>query len=267
MTRGVKQGRQETVNPIPWGPSFVKGAGPGVIILPGLEGAMEASEWPRKLLYWQFRWLPMADSYPELVEELAQEGVIKTPRIKEAMLGVDRRSFLMPEAAEEAAVDAPIPIGFGQTISQPRTVALMLELLQPQSGERVLDVGAGSGWTTALFAWLVGPEGTVFALERIPQLRRRAEAAVAAAGFPGVTIATGDGSVGWKEHAPYDIIHVAAAAKRMPTALAEQLKPGGRLVVPVGEYVQEMVRVVRSADGSFVRTTHGSFTFVPLIED
>lgn len=171
-----------------------------------------------------------------------------------------------PDVADQAAEDAPVPIGFGQTISQPRTVAFMLELLQPQAGERALDVGAGSGWTAALLAALVGDTGRVYAVERIPQLRHRAEANVRAAGFPAVAFTTGDGSSGWKEHAPYDIIHVAAGAKRFPGALAEQLSPGGRMVVPVGEYVQEMVKAVRGADGAITKTFHGTFSFVPLIE-
>jgi protein-L-isoaspartate(D-aspartate) O-methyltransferase len=209
----------------------------------------------------------MAETYPDLVRELEREGVIHTPRIRDTMQHVDRRGFMPPDVADQAAEDAPVPIGFGQTISQPRTVAFMLELLQPQTGERVLDVGAGSGWTAALLAGLVGDTGRVYAVERIPQLRNRAEANVRAAGFPAVAFTTGDGSSGWKAHAPYDIIHVAAGAKRFPDALAEQLAPGGRMVVPVGEYVQEMVKAVRGADGLIAKTFHGTFSFVPLIED
>jgi protein-L-isoaspartate(D-aspartate) O-methyltransferase len=208
----------------------------------------------------------MANTYPELVESLSAEGVIRSPRVKEALLAVNRATFMPPDVADQAAEDAPVPIGFGQTISQPRTVAYMLELLQPQVGDRVLDVGAGSGWTAALLAYLVGESGSVFAVERIPQLRHRAEENVKTAGFSTVTFSTGDGSLGWEENSPYDVIHVAAAAKQMPEALKEQLSVGGRLVVPVGEYVQEMVKVVRESEDDFVRTTHGSFAFVPLIE-
>lgn len=207
----------------------------------------------------------MAETYKELVRELEQEGVIHSPRVRDAMLAVDRAWFLPPDAPGTAAEDAPVPIRYGQTISQPRTVAYMLELLQPQEGDRVLDVGAGSGWTAALLAWLVGPKGRVYAVERIPQLHRLAVENLDAAGIKGVEVVGGDGSGGLAPHAPYDVIHVGAAAKKFPAKLAEQLAPGGRLVVPVGESVQEMVRAQRT-DSGIERTYHGMFSFVPLIE-
>ncbi|QYJ03884.1 protein-L-isoaspartate O-methyltransferase [Nocardioides panacisoli] len=177
-------------------------------------------------------------------------------RAAEAMRAVDRRRFLPRDQQARAALDAPLPLGYGATNSQPTTVRIMLDLLDVGAGHRVLDVGAGSGWTTALAAWLTGDAGDVVAVERVPELvafaRERVEAVVHEA-RPDV--------LGWPDGAPYDRILVSAEAAALPGELVDQLAPGGVLVVPVSG---QMLRVVRGDDGPEV-TRHGPFRFVPLV--
>lgn len=202
-----------------------------------------------------------------LLQELTDEGVLRTPRIVHAFQHVPREAFLPPHLTGEAEVNAPLPIGHGQTISQPLTVAIMLELLQPKRGDQVLDVGAGSGWTAALLADIVGPQGKVIALERIPELKRFGEANVSRLGLTNVTFHLGDGSQGFPDAAPYNAIHVAAAAsEQVPTALREQLAVGGTLVIPVGQGVQDLVRLRRQTPTDWVEDRTPGFQFVPLIE-
>lgn len=201
----------------------------------------------------------------ELVGQLHERGILRTPRILRAFQAVNRAAFVKPEHQNDALLDEPLPIGFGQTISQPLTVAFMLELLQPQEGDRVLDVGSGSAWTTALLAEIVGPTGSVYALELIPQLKSFGEDNLRRAGYQSVSLFIGDGARGLPEFAPYDRIQVAAAAREIPPALIDQLKPGGRLVMPVGEYVQEMVMVEKRNDGTSQTERYPGFQFVPLV--
>lgn len=203
----------------------------------------------------------------QLIDQLVADKVLSTPQIIDAFRKVSRHLFVTHQFKADAHINTPLPIGFGQTISQPLTVALMLEALQVEPGQRVLDVGAGSGWTAALLAELVGSTGSVVALERIPQLRQQAEANVRAAGYTKIEFHTADGAQGWADAAPFDRIHVAAAAHHeIPPALKEQLAIGGRLVVPVGEETQDVVVVVRETETSFHETRHPGFQFVPLIE-
>ncbi|MBD5787853.1 protein-L-isoaspartate carboxylmethyltransferase [Cellulosimicrobium terreum] len=186
------------------------------------------------------------------------------------MRAVDRRGFLPREQRRWAGQDRPLGIGHGQTSSQPSTVAAMLRLLQVPRGADVLDVGAGSGWTTALLARLVGPGGVVVGLERIPELAAWGAANVAAAdvaadGTAWATLELARPGVLGRPGRTWDRILVSAAADALPVALVEQVAPGGRLVVPVRH---TMVLVERSAAGTEVRTSeHGSYTFVPLVED
>jgi len=203
----------------------------------------------------------------QLIDQLIADKVLSTPQIIDAFRKVSRHLFVTPQFKADAHINTPLPIGFGQTISQPLTVALMLEALQVEPGQRVLDVGAGSGWTAALLAELVGSTGSVVALERIPQLRQQAEANVRAAGYAKIAFHTADGAQGWADGAPFDRIHVAAAAHHeIPPALKEQLAIGGRLVVPVGQETQDVVVVVRETETSYHETRHPGFQFVPLIE-
>ncbi|WP_069387330.1 protein-L-isoaspartate O-methyltransferase family protein [Cellulosimicrobium cellulans] len=181
------------------------------------------------------------------------------------MRAVDRRGFLPPAQQRWAAQDRPLAIGHGQTNSQPSTVAAMLRLLQVPRGARVLDVGAGSGWTTALLAHLVGPDGEVLGLERDARLAVWGAANVAAAGMPWASVERAEAGVLGRPDGGYDRVLVSAAAEQLPRTLVDQLLPGGRMVVPVRH---AMTLVVRDPEGDGFRTSeHGTYSFVPLVED
>jgi protein-L-isoaspartate(D-aspartate) O-methyltransferase len=179
-----------------------------------------------------------------------------------AFRAVPRSGFLPRRYRRRAAYDGPLEIGHGQTNSQPRTVEDMLRLLEVGPGQSVLDVGAGSGWTTALLAHLVGPEGRVHGVELVPELVTLGAENLAATdqGWASIEQAR-SGTLGLPEHAPFDRILVSAEAGELPQELVDQLADGGRMVVPVSG---TMLLVVRSGDG--VRTSrHGSYRFVPLL--
>src|SRR6478735_4714628 len=182
-------------------------------------------------------------------------------RVDEAFAAVPREGFLPRGQRHRAAVDAPLPIGHGQTNSQPTTVANMLRLLQVQPGQRVLDVGAGSGWTTALLAHLTGPAGEVVGVELEPRLASWGADNVRASAMPWATIrAAGPGVLGDPAHGPWDRILVSADATALPQPLVDQLRDPGRLVIPVAG---TMTLVVRDHD-SLTTTRHGRYRFVPL---
>jgi protein-L-isoaspartate(D-aspartate) O-methyltransferase len=184
-------------------------------------------------------------------------------RVLDAMRAVRRELFVPPELRRFAWLDQPLPIDEGQSISQPLVVAHMCELLRLSGGERVLDVGTGSGYHAAVLSRLAG---WVWSIERHASLSARAGENLRAAGVANVTLVVGDGTLGHAAAAPYDAINVAAAsADGVPGELEDQLAPGGRLVVPVGVRDQRLVLVERGRDGEFRRTTHGGVRFVPLI--
>lgn len=182
-------------------------------------------------------------------------------RIADAFSAAPRRLFLPRGARWRSALDAPILIGHGQTNSQPRTVEAMLRLLEVRPGDRVLDVGSGSGWTTALLAHLTGPSGEVLGVEIEPELVDFGVANLARAGVPWASIAAAEpGVLGRPEQAPYDRILVSAMASGIPDELVDQLTEDGRMVIPVAG---RMLLVHRAAEGVEV-TTHGEYRFVPL---
>ncbi len=204
----------------------------------------------------------------KLVDQLIDQGILKTPEIIAAFRKINRRDFMVEAAKDKAEVNEPFPIGFNQTISQPSTVAFMLELLQPKKGQIILDIGSGSGWTTALLSEIVGETGKVYAVEIIEELKEFGEKNAEKYGFVSRGIAKficADGSKGLEEYAPFDRIHVAAAASEIPRPLLEQLRIGGRLVIPVGVYTQDMVLVRKIDEDQYEREKHPGFVFVPLI--
>jgi len=205
----------------------------------------------------------------DLINELIQQGYLKTPEIIEAFKRIKREDFVLENLKSQADVNAPLPIGWGQTISQPLTVAFMLELLQPKPGDKILDIGSGSGWQTALLAYIVSKKssGKVFAIERIHQLVEFGKRNVGKYNFLKkriVEIICGDGSRGLEKEAPFDKIITAAACEEIPKAWKEQLKVGGRLVTPVKSSIWLLVK---TTEDKFEQKEFPGFAFVPLIED
>jgi len=201
-----------------------------------------------------------------LIETLVKEGYLKTPRIIEAFKKIDRFDFVIDYLKSEAYLNAPLGIGFGQTISQPLTVAFMLELLQPEEGNKILDIGSGSGWSTALLSYIVGEKGKVYAVEIVPELcefgkKNTSHYNFVSKGIVEFTLA--DGSKGLKDKAPFDRIISAAASNDIPAAWKEQLKVGGRMVLPMH---QSLWLVVKKSEKDFKITEYPGFIFVPLIE-
>jgi protein-L-isoaspartate(D-aspartate) O-methyltransferase len=196
---------------------------------------------------------------------LIEKGRLKTPRIIEAFRTVERVDFVREEDKSKAFVDMVLPLGYGQTISQPSVVAFMLELLQPEPGEKVLDIGSGSGWTSVLLSKLVGKRGKVVAIEIMPELKELGEDNTKKYD-PGETIKfiRADGNNGWRDNAPYDKILVSAEASDLPQALREQLKIGGRIVIPIGFSI---CLFVKKSETEFEETSEGGFNFVPLVNE
>jgi len=200
----------------------------------------------------------------ELMDELIATGYLKTPRIIEAFRKVDRKNFVPSELSKEAYANYPLPIGSGQTISQPLVVAFMLEMLQARPGEEILEVGSGSGWQTALLAELVGPGGKVVAVERLPELVAMAEVNLKPYKYRQVYLIEGDGSRGYAAEAPYDKIIAAATARETPAAWREQLKPGGTMVFPRRTSIWQ---IIKNKSGEWSEKEYPGFVFVPLIEN
>ncbi len=201
------------------------------------------------------------DAGPEGLVEALRRHVTDT-RVLDAIAAVPRDVFVPPELAEQAWDNVPLPIGEGQTISQPLVVARMCELLELHGDEKVLDVGTGSGYHAAVLARLARH---VVSIELLPVLSRRAGAALAAVGAGNVTVVVGDGTLGVPAHAPYDAVNVAAAAPGgVPPALLEQLAPDGRLVTPVEYGDQRLVLAQRTPEGVTLRE-YERVRFVPLV--
>ncbi len=194
-------------------------------------------------------------------EQIAERGVSDI-RVLKAMEKVPRHLFVPPALIEQAYDDTPLPIGFKQTISQPYTVAFMTEALELKEDEKVLEIGTGSGYQTAILAELAKE---VYSIERIPELAEQAKKRLSELGYKNVHIKVGDGSLGWKEYAPYQAIIVTAGAPSPPPPLIEQLDEGGRMVIPVGDkYSQTMLRI-RKVKNELKKESLGPFRFVELV--
>ena len=201
----------------------------------------------------------------QLINNLIENGYLKTPEIINAFRKIDRVDFIPEELKSEATANTPLPIGYGQTISQPLTVAFMLELLQPKSGHKILDVGSGSGWQSSLLAYITGDEGRVIAIERISELSEFGKNNSKKYNFKNLEFVVGDGSKGYKKEAPYDRIIVTAGAPRIPKSLLEQLKDPGKLLIPVGGRGLQELKLVEKKEGEFSTKNLGGCVFVPLI--
>lgn len=183
-------------------------------------------------------------------------------RINEAFASVPREIFLPPQERPHAGWDIPLPIGFGQTNSQPTTVRMMLEWLDARPGQQVLDVGSGSGWTSALLAKLVGEKGKVIAVERVPELVKFGRENCEQLGLSNVEFHQAGEALGWPNESQYDRILVSAAGRDVPQELVGQLAPGGRMVIPVLDSVYVLQK---DSKGEISRTDYPGFAFVPLI--
>ena len=178
-------------------------------------------------------------------KQIAARGV-KNPRVIETMLKVERHLFVPDNLRDAAYEDTPLPIGYGQTISQPYIVAFMTEALGPGKEDKVLEIGTGSGYQAAILAEIVKE---VYTIEIIPGLAREVEKRFDELSYRNISVKCADGYLGWEEEAPFDGIIVTAAPKDIPQELVEQLKIGGRMVVPVGTFHQELYRITKTADG------------------
>jgi protein-L-isoaspartate(D-aspartate) O-methyltransferase len=197
-----------------------------------------------------------------VTDQIARRGVTD-PRVLAAMRDVPRHLFVPPDARTNAYDDTPLPIGHQQTISQPYIVALMTELVRTGAGDRALEIGTGSGYQAAVLSRLVA---TVYTIEIVEPLAREAERRLKELDYANVVVRYGDGYTGWPEHAPFDIIVVTAAPDHVPQPLVEQLKPGGRMVIPVGSIYegQDLRLIEKDASGQIRTRTVTPVRFVPL---
>lgn len=183
-------------------------------------------------------------------------------KIDKAFQKAPRSNFLPEEVASQAGLDIPLPIGFGQTNSQPSTVAMMLDWLEVQTGDKVLDIGSGSGWSSALLSYLTGTDGRVDAVEAVPELVEFGRGNCARLDIKNVRFHQAGKQYGWPKNAPYDRILVSAAAREMPEELFGQLSLGGRLIIPVGGSIWI---VDKDEQGNIERREKPGFRFVPLV--
>ncbi|MFC6941028.1 protein-L-isoaspartate(D-aspartate) O-methyltransferase [Salinirubellus sp. GCM10025818] len=200
-----------------------------------------------------------------MVDHLISRGRIERESTERALRAVPRHEFV-PEPRRGAAYeDRPLPIGEGQTISAPHMVAVMCDRLELDAGERVLEVGTGCGYHAAVTAEIVGP-GNVYTVEFHEDLAREADARLSRLGYD-VDVRAGDGREGWPEAAPFDAAYLTCAAPEFPRRVVEQVRPGGRLLAPLGDRRQVLVAAWKRADGSLDREEHGAVRFVPLLGD
>ncbi|MBI2598051.1 MAG: protein-L-isoaspartate O-methyltransferase [Candidatus Diapherotrites archaeon] len=203
----------------------------------------------------------------ELAQFMKSTGAIKTREVENAFLNVKREIFAPKHLQKEAYDDNALPIGFGQTISQPSTIALMLEMLAAKSGQKVLEVGSGCGYVLALLGELVGIKGKVFGIEAVKELAEISKKNLKSQGCKNAKVFQGDGSIGLKKYAPFDRILVSAACPFFPKSLFDQLKEGGIGVAPVGDKGTQMLQAVAKKNGNPLKSDYIEhyFVFVPLL--
>lgn len=200
----------------------------------------------------------------QLVDRLVSRGYIKSPRVEDAFRRTPRHLFVPEKLVESAYYDQPLPIGSGQTISAPHMVAIMTEALEVVEDDRVLEVGAGSGYQAAVLSGIV-TEGSIYSVECVPELAARAGDNLKAAGVGNVFVHVADGTLGFPKQAPFDRIIVTAGAPEIPKALIEQLADGGRLLIPVGGRMMQDLLSVEKHAGKTTQKNLGGCMFVPLI--
>ncbi|MFN3267663.1 MAG: protein-L-isoaspartate O-methyltransferase [Zestosphaera sp.] len=202
----------------------------------------------------------------KLVKSLVEEGILKSEEVIRAMLSVPREEFVPLRYRELAYLDTPLSIGYGQTISAPHMVAIMTEALKVSRGNKVLEIGAGSGYQAAIIAEIVKPEGHVWTIEIVPELAKFAEENLRRTGYSDyVSVIIGDGSRGYEEAAPYDRIIVTAAAPEVPKPLISQLREGGRMVIPVGDMYVQILKIIEKRGSTLHVEDSVPCVFVPLI--
>ncbi len=203
----------------------------------------------------------------KLIDNLKERGLLKETKLEQAFLKIDRKNFVPEKLKTKAYEDRPLPIGEGQTISQPSTVAFMLDLLNPQKGDKILDIGFGSGWTTGLLMEIVGQEGEVVGVERVPEIKKWGERnLISIFNKERLNLICGDGYLGYQKKSPYDKILVSAALsaeEEIPSSWYDQLVMGGVVVAPIGSYIYKLTK---RAD-RFEKERYFGFRFVPLIKD
>lgn len=198
----------------------------------------------------------------ELIKKLRRDRIKE--EILKAMEEVDRKDFVSKENLNQVYENHPLSIGYGQTISQPSTVAFMLQELELKEGDKVLEVGTGSGWNTALISCLVGNKGKVYSVEIVKELAESAKEKLK--NYKNVFIFNTNASNGFNKCAPYDKIILTAAPQKIAEEFKNQLAPGGILLAPVGEFIQKLIKIIKKGD-QFIETEKGDFIFVPLISE
>lgn len=199
-----------------------------------------------------------------IVKRLEREGFIKNKKVSEALLKVPRDKFVPEELKNYAYMDTPLSIGYGQTISAIHMVAMMCDALDLKEGHKVLEVGTGSGYHAAVVAEIVGKNGQVITIERVPKLSEKAETVLRELGYDNVIVICGDGTLGYEPLAPYDRIYITASGPTIPKPLIEQLKDGGKIVAPVGQYIQNLI-LLEKRGNTLIKKNLGEVAFVPLI--
>lgn len=196
----------------------------------------------------------------ELIKKLKDNGIKE--EILKTIEKIDRKDFVLEKNLDEAYEDHPLSIGYGQTISQPYTVAFMLQELELKKGDRVLEIGTGSGWNAALISYIVGEKGKVYTVEIVDELAKKVKEKLK--NYENIIVFNGDASHGLSEYAPYNKIILTAAPQKLAQELKEQLADGGILLAPVGEYTQKLVKLIKKGN-EFTKTEKGDFIFVPLV--
>jgi protein-L-isoaspartate(D-aspartate) O-methyltransferase len=204
------------------------------------------------------------DQRERLVEKLKIEGHIKTKAVEKAFLETPRELFVPEKLKGYAYVDTPLEIGNGQTISAPHMVAIMCEALDLKKGQKILEIGAGSGYHAAIVSKLIGDKGHVYTIERFPSLAENAKKNLEKVGIKNVTVEVGDGSEGLPKYAPYDSIYVTCAAPCIPQSLVEQLKDPGKLLIPVGQFISKL-ELLEKKNKKIIEKDLGGCAFVPLV--